>query len=113
YSVNMVIKDPRGICPGGDNRLTGYVQMPDGKPLSDVVMRLNGPVAEIRRNITSGDGRYDLGAFPVTENTLRVRPDKSDHPAEGISAFDALQIFQFATGKQHPANPYIRMAADL
>lgn len=113
YSLNMVIKDPRGICPGGDNRLVGHVRMPNGKPLSEVVMRLNGPVAEIRRNVTSGDGRYDLGTFPATENTLRVRPDKSDHPAEGISALDALKIFKIASGKEQPEDPYVRMAADL
>ena len=113
YSLTMVVKDPRGICPGGENRLVGRVQMPNGNPLPEVTMRLNGPVTEIRKNVTSGDGRFDLGTLPETDNILRVRAEKQDHPAEGISAFDALQIYQFATGRAQPRDPYIQLAADL
>src|SRR5690625_7297712 len=102
----MVIKDPRGICPGGDNRLVGRVQMPNGNPLPEVTMRLNGPGTEIRKNETGGDGRFDLGTLPETDSILRVRAEQQDHPAEGISAFDALHRYQVLTGSAQPAHPY-------
>ncbi|MBY5959809.1 T9SS type A sorting domain-containing protein [Membranicola marinus] len=113
YVLSLEVKDPRGLCPNSDNQLAGSIRTPEQYPISEVSVRLNGPVAEIRRNMTDNSGTFNLGAFPTTSEALRIEPSKEDNPLNGITAFDALSIFRMAMNKSTPTTPYERLAADM
>lgn len=113
YVLTMEVKDPKGLCPNSSNLLVGNVTMPDQQPVANVSVRLNGPVAEIRRNVTNDEGSFNLGQFPSTSSNLMIQPVKDDSPHNGITAFDALSIFRMATDKSTPTTPYEKLAADI
>ncbi len=113
YVLTLEIKDPRGLCPNARNQLSGGIKTPEMKPIPEVEVRLNGPVSEIRRNITGTDGKFNLGNFPSTNEALTIIPSKDDHPLNGITAFDALTIFRIASRKSTLTTPYEKLAADI
>ena len=113
YVLSMEVKDPRGLCPGSGNQLAGNIKTPDQRPISNVSVRLNGPVTEIRRKMTDDHGKFNLGTFPSTNESLMIEPIKEDSPFNGITAFDALNIYRMATNKSTPTTPYEKMAADI
>lgn len=113
YVLQLDVKDPRGLCPNSGNQLIGGIKSPDMKPISDVEVRLNGPIAEIRRNMTNLEGQFNLGSFPSTNESLSVVPTKTDNPLNGITAFDVLTIFRIASNKMTLTTPYEKIAADI
>ena len=113
YVLKLDVKDPKGLCPNSQNQLAGSIKTPDLVPISEVEVRLNGPVAEIRRNMSDDKGKFNLGNFPSTNESLAIVPSKTDNPLNGITAFDALTIFRMATNKSTLASPYEKLAADI
>lgn len=113
YVLQLDVKDPRGLCPNVGNQLVGGVKSPDLTPISDVEVRLNGPIAEIRRNMTDAQGQFNLGNFPSTNESLMIVPSKQDNPLHGITAFDVLTIFRIASDKSTLTTPYEKLAADI
>ena len=113
YVLKLDVKDPRGLCPNSGNQLVGGIKTPDLKPISDVEVRLNGPVTEIRRNRTDAQGQFNLGSFPSTNESLAIVPNKDDNALNGITAFDALTIFRIASNKATLTTPYEKIAADI
>src|SRR5690606_33042972 len=65
------------------------------------------------RNMSDDKGKFNLGNFPSTNESLAIVPSKTDNPLNGITAFDALTIFRMATNKSTLASPYEKLAADI
>lgn len=89
--------------------LEGNIQRPDGDPVADVQLSLNGYPAATTRSSREGTYRF-AGLSPSYDYT--ILPAFAGDPVEGVTTFDLLTIAEHILGVATLDSPYQLIAAD-
>lgn len=88
--------------------ISGTVTSPDGAPISNVTMILNG--ADNFYTLTQGDGTY---SFDVPVDAYMLQACGDANPLNGISTLDVVMFQRHITGEELLDSPYRILAADV
>ncbi len=103
------IQDNFNNCSGSKSKLSGVIEMENGRTVSKVQMALSGDLTQMM--MTTNDGHYQFDNLTLGDD-FTVTPMRDDVHNVGISTFDLILVQKHVLNVQLLNSPYKIIAAD-